>query len=173
MFSNFRSYYMYLFLFLLAGIIFIPLYVSIAGGFKTIGDLRTNSLGLPTEWIVGNYTSLLVDNKFWLFTWNSVLYAAGTTFHQSLQNQLNTFSLDDDEKSIAEFLVGSIDDSGYIRRDLIDLMDDLAFTQNVFTTEGKIEKILLNVVQKLDPIGVGARDLKECLVIQLKTKEKN
>ena len=80
MFSNFRSYYMYLFLFLLAGIIFIPLYVSIAGGFKTIGDLRTNSLGLPTEWIVSNYTSLLVDNKFWLFTWNSVLYAAGTTF---------------------------------------------------------------------------------------------
>ena len=51
----------------MAGIIFIPLYVSIAGGFKTIGDLRTNSLGLPTEWIVSNYTSLLVDNKFWLF----------------------------------------------------------------------------------------------------------
>ena len=100
-------------------------------------------------------------------------YAAGTTFHQSLQNQLNTFSLDDDEKIIAEFLVGSIDDSGYIRRDLIDLVDDLAFTQNVFTTEEKIEKTLLNVVQKLDPIGVGARDLKECLVIQLKTKEKN
>ena len=100
-------------------------------------------------------------------------YAAGTTFHQSLQNQLNTFSLDDDEKIIAEFLVGSIDDSGYIRRDLIDLVDDLAFTQNVFTTEEKIEKILLTVVQKLDPIGVGARDLKECLVIQLKTKEKN
>lgn len=100
-------------------------------------------------------------------------YAAGTTFHQSLQNQLNTFSLDEDEKIIAEFLVGSIDDSGYIRRDLIDLVDDLAFTQNVFTTEEKIEKILLNVVQKLDPIGVGARDLKECLVIQLKTKEKN
>ena len=100
-------------------------------------------------------------------------YAAGTTFHQSLQNQLNTFSLDEDEKIIAEFLVGSIDDSGYIRRDLIDLVDDLAFTQNVFTTEEKIEKILLNVVQKLDPIGVGARDLRECLVIQLKTKEKN
>lgn len=100
-------------------------------------------------------------------------YAAGTTFHQSLQNQLNTFSLDEDEKIIAEFLVGSIDDSGYIRRDLIDLVDDLAFTQNVFTTEEKIEKILLNVVQKLDPIGVGARNLKECLVIQLKTKEKN
>ena len=91
MFSNFRSYYMYLFLFLLAGIIFIPLYVSIAGGFKTIGDLRTNSLGLPTEWIVGNYTSLLVDNKFWLFTWNSVLYAAGTTFLVILLASMTAF----------------------------------------------------------------------------------
>ena len=91
MFSNFRSYYMYLFLFLLAGIIFIPLYVSIAGGFKTIGDLRTNSLGLPTEWIVSNYTSLLVDNKFWLFTWNSVLYAAGTTFLVILLASMTAF----------------------------------------------------------------------------------
>ncbi len=100
-------------------------------------------------------------------------YAAGTTFHQSLQNQLNTFSLNDEEKIIAEFLVGSIDDSGYIRRDLIDLVDDLAFTQNVFTTEEKVKDILLKVVQKLDPVGVGARNLKECLIIQLKTKQKN
>ena len=100
-------------------------------------------------------------------------YAAGTSFHQSLQSQLSTFSLTDDEKSIAEFLVGSVDDSGYIRRDLIDLVDDLAFTQNVFTTEEAVEKVLLKVVQTMDPIGVGARDLKECLVIQLKAKEEN
>jgi len=102
-----------------------------------------------------------------------VPYAAGTSFHQSLQSQLSTFSLTDDEKSIAEFLVGSVDDSGYIRRDLIDLVDDLAFTQNVFTTEEAVEKVLLKVVQTMDPIGVGARDLKECLVIQLKAKEEN
>lgn len=102
-----------------------------------------------------------------------VPYAAGTTFHQSLKNQLNTFRIDEEEKSIAEFLVGSIDDSGYIRRNIIDLVDDLAFTQNVFTTEEKVEKVLLKVVQTLDPVGVGARDLKECLVIQLKTKSEN
>ena len=102
-----------------------------------------------------------------------VPYAAGTSFHQSLQSQLSTFSLTDDEKSIAEFLVGSVDDSGYIRRDLIDLVDDLAFTQNIFTTEEAVEKVLLKVVQTMDPIGVGARDLKECLVIQLKAKEEN
>ena len=98
-------------------------------------------------------------------------YAAGTTFHQSLKNQLNTFRINEEERLIAEFLVGSIDDSGYIRRDIIDLVDDLAFTQNVFTTEEKVEELLTKVVHTLDPIGVGAPDLKECLVIQLKTKK--
>ena len=100
-------------------------------------------------------------------------YAAGTTFHQSLKNQLNTFRINEEERAIAEFLVGSIDDSGYIRRDIIDLVDDLAFTQNIFTTEEKVVNILTQVVQKLDPIGVGARDLKECLIIQLKAKKES
>ncbi len=99
-----------------------------------------------------------------------VPYAAGTTFHQSLKNQLSTFRINEEEKAIAEFLVGSIDDSGYIRREIIDLVDDLAFTQNVFTTEEKVENVLKNVVQRLDPIGVGALDLKQCLIIQLKSK---
>ncbi|GAB7256133.1 RNA polymerase factor sigma-54 [uncultured Polaribacter sp.] len=102
----------------------------------------------------------------------NVPYAAGTSFHQSLKNQLNTFTLDDEERAIAEFLVGSIDDSGYIRREIIDLVDDLAFTANVFTTEEKVIKVLKKVVHKLDPLGVGARDLKECLIIQLKAKDK-
>ncbi|MCL7752123.1 RNA polymerase factor sigma-54 [Polaribacter sp. Z022] len=101
----------------------------------------------------------------------SVPYAAGTSFHQSLKNQLNTYSFDEEEKAIAEFLVGSIDDSGYIRRDILDLVDDLAFTANVFTTEEKVISILKRVIHTLDPIGVGARDLKECLIIQLKRKE--
>ncbi len=100
-------------------------------------------------------------------------YAAGTTFHQSLNNQLNTYRIDDEERAIAEFLVGSIDDSGYIRRDIIDIVDDLAFTQNIFTTEEKVKDILINIVQKLDPVGVGALDLKECLIIQLKSKSEN
>tara|TARA_R110002049_G_scaffold2846_14_gene23217 strand:- start:17509 stop:18966 length:1458 start_codon:yes stop_codon:yes gene_type:complete len=102
----------------------------------------------------------------------NVPYAAGTSFHQSLKNQLSTFSLSDEERSIAEFLVGSIDDSGYIRREIIDLVDDLAFTANVFTTEEKVISVLKKVVHTLDPLGVGARDLKECLIIQLKAKDK-
>ncbi len=100
----------------------------------------------------------------------SVPYASGTSFTQHLRNQLNTFRLDEEAKEVAEFLVGSIDESGYIRRPLTDIMDDLAFTQNVFTDEQKIEEVL-KIVQELDPAGVGARNLQECLLIQLKRKE--
>ncbi|MCB0444054.1 MAG: RNA polymerase factor sigma-54 [Gelidibacter sp.] len=98
-------------------------------------------------------------------------FAAGTSFTQYLTNQLNTFRLTDDERDIAEFLVGSVDESGYIRRSLSDIMDDLAFTQNVFTDEKSIEKVL-HIVHQLDPAGVGARNLQECLSIQLHRKEK-
>ncbi|MBJ7882776.1 RNA polymerase factor sigma-54 [Gelidibacter salicanalis] len=99
-------------------------------------------------------------------------FAAGTSFTQYLTNQLNTFRLTDDERDIAEFLVGSVDESGYIRRSLADITDDLAFTQNVFTDEKSIEKVL-HVVHQLDPAGVGARNLQECLSIQLHRREKN
>ncbi len=98
-------------------------------------------------------------------------YAAGTSFTQHLINQLNTYRLSDEEYSIAEFLVGSVDESGYIRRELSDIMDDLAFTQNVYTTEENIKKVL-KIVHQLDPAGVGARNLQECLSIQLHRKEK-
>jgi len=99
----------------------------------------------------------------------SIPYASGTSFTQHLKSQLNTFRLDDEEEQIALFLVGSVDESGYIRRELSDIMDDLAFTQNVYTTEDKIESVL-SIVQQLDPAGVGARDLQECLSIQLHRK---
>ncbi|WP_047548317.1 RNA polymerase factor sigma-54 [Psychroserpens sp. Hel_I_66] len=99
-------------------------------------------------------------------------YAAGTSFTQHLTTQLNTFRLSDEERDIAEFLVGSVDESGYIRRSLSDIMDDLAFTQNIFTSEEKIEKVL-HKVHQLDPAGVGARNLQECLSIQLHRKDKN
>lgn len=97
-------------------------------------------------------------------------YAAGTSFTQYLMQQLNTYRLDEEEKEIAQFLVGSVDESGYIRREIQDIVDDLAFTQNVYTTEDKVEKVL-KVVQELDPAGVAARDLQECLLIQLERKE--
>ena len=99
----------------------------------------------------------------------SVPYASGTSFTQHLKNQLSTYRLNEDEQDIAEFLVGSVDESGYIRRSLSDIMDDLAFTQNIYTTEEKIEEVL-KIVHQLDPAGVGARNLQECLLIQLKRR---
>lgn len=100
----------------------------------------------------------------------NVPYASGTTFNQYLITQLNTYRLTEEEKQIAEFLVGSIDESGYIRRAIPDILDDLAFTQNIYTSEEKIEGIL-HIVQQLDPAGVGARGLQECLILQLVRKD--
>lgn len=97
-------------------------------------------------------------------------YAAGTSFSEYLRNQLQTFRLAEEELQIAIFLVGSVDESGYIRRSLEDIVDDLAFTQNIFTDVETVEKFL-KIVQGLDPSGVAARSLKECLLIQLKRKK--
>ncbi len=95
--------------------------------------------------------------------------ASPVSFHQDLINQLNTFILNEDERDIAEFLVGSIDDMGYIRRSTLDLVDDMAFTQGIYTDEKTVERIL-NIIHELEPSGVGARDLQECLLLQLKHK---
>ena len=103
---------------------------------------------------------------------NQIPYAGGVSFHQNLKSQLNTFTLNESKTVIAEFLVGSLDDSGYLRREVIDLVDDLAFTQNIYTSEQEVEEILFNIIQKMDPIGVGARNLKECLTLQLANKRK-
>jgi RNA polymerase sigma-54 factor len=95
--------------------------------------------------------------------------ASPVSFHQDLINQLNTFILNDNDREIAEFLVGSIDDMGYIRRSIQDIVDDLAFTQGIYTDEKTVEH-LLHVIHELEPPGVGARDLQECLLLQLKHK---
>jgi RNA polymerase sigma-54 factor len=95
--------------------------------------------------------------------------AAATTFHQDLINQLNTFILTDEEREIAEFLVGSIDDDGYLRRDVQDIVDDMAFTQAIYTDEKTVEK-MLTIIHDLEPAGVGARNLHECLLLQLRHK---
>ena len=96
-------------------------------------------------------------------------FAAPISFHQDLINQLNTFILTEEDRDIAEFLVGSIDDMGYIRRSISDIVDDLAFTQAVYTDEKTVER-LMHVIHELEPSGVGARDLQECLLLQLKHK---
>ena len=91
------------------------------------------------------------------------------SFHQFLDNQSKNLILKNSEKPICEFLIGSIDESGYLRREIDDIIDDLAFTQNIIATKDEVLSIL-EKIQDLDPPGVGARSLQECLLIQLKKK---
>jgi len=100
---------------------------------------------------------------------NKVPITGGISFHEYLISQLVTFSFNEQDGKIAEYLVGNIDDDGYIRRELRAIVDDLAFTQNIFVEEDELERVL-SQVQEMDPAGVGARNLKECLVLQLKRK---
>ena len=102
----------------------------------------------------------------------TVPLSGGISFHQYLQQQMGNLILNDDEMQIAEFIIGSIDDSGYLRRTEDQLIDDLAFTQNIFVEKKQLEKIIRSV-QSLDPPGVGARDLRECLQLQLEKKKKD
>lgn len=101
----------------------------------------------------------------------SIPYAQGISFLDFLEEQLSMYRLDEEEFTIAEFIIGNMDDDGYIRRDLQAIVDDLAFTQNIYTDKNEVEHLLTKYIQKLDPIGVGARDLQECLKIQLENKQ--
>jgi len=94
---------------------------------------------------------------------------ASYSFHQYLDNQSKNLILDEKYKPICDFLIGSIDESGYLRREVEDIIDDLAFTQNIVTSREEILSVLKKI-QELDPPGVGARSLKECLLIQLRRK---
>jgi RNA polymerase sigma-54 factor len=97
-------------------------------------------------------------------------YASGSTFHDHLIAQLGLRQLDEKQISIATTIIGNLDDSGYLQRELSAMVDDMAFTQNVMTTTSEILEVL-RVIQELDPAGVGARNLKECLLIQLQRKK--
>ena len=102
----------------------------------------------------------------------AIPYAAGTSFNQFLKNQLHSFSFKDEELKIAEFILGSLDQFGYLRRELIDISDDLAFTMGIDADENRIQKIL-DKIYLLDPAGIGAKNLQQCLLLQLKRKKIN
>lgn len=95
--------------------------------------------------------------------------SGGASFHEVLKAQLMLRKMDDKEKAIAENIIGNIDDDGYLRREIEAIVDDLAFTQNVMCSEEEVEDVLF-LVQDLEPAGVGARDLRECLLLQLERR---
>ena len=93
----------------------------------------------------------------------------GDTFRDSLVRQLGMRNLSDFDKKIAEYIVGNIDNDGYLRREIENIVDDLAFNAGIEVDEAKV-KLLLNMIQRMEPAGVGARNLRECLLLQVRIK---
>ena len=128
-----------------------------------LDDYLMDDDDVPTYKLSVNNTSADDDRK-------DVPFVSGTTFHDLLHSQLGLRDLDEKEMIIAETIIGNLDDSGYLQRDPDAMVDDLAFSQNIQTTKEEILKVL-SIIQELDPPGVGARNLQECLLIQLRRIE--
>lgn len=110
------------------------------------------------------------DNNYGTNENKVIPHRVETSFYDTLKTQLLMLELDDREQKVAEQIVGSIDDDGYLRRAVNSIADDLAFRQNVISNEEEI-KSLIQQIQQFDPAGVAARDLQECLMLQLLRKK--
>lgn len=97
-------------------------------------------------------------------------YSGSTTFQERLSKQLFMLDLEDDDYVIADTIIGNLDESGYLNREIDAIVDDLAFAQNISVTEEQVERVL-SKIQQMEPAGIGARDLKECLMIQINRKQ--
>lgn len=118
------------------------------GGYKMQGD--------------GNYNSDEEDRE--------IPISSQASLHEQLIQQLNYLKLDERQKVIGQQLIGSIENDGYIRRDLEAIINDLAFSQNIETDIDELEEILRKI-QSFDPAGIASRNLQECLILQLERKE--
>lgn len=99
-------------------------------------------------------------------------FSSGVSFHDSLIDQIGLSDLTDEEELIAEYIIGNIDEDGYLRRDLVSIADDLAFHLNIEVKLKYLER-LLEIIQDFDPPGIGARNLQECLQLQILRKKGN
>ncbi len=97
--------------------------------------------------------------------------ASTVSFQENLSAQLENLELTEQERIIAEYLLGCIDEDGYIRRELSSVVDDIAFSQNITTTVAELEAVLKMIQDEFDPAGIGAKDLQECLRLQLDRKK--
>ena len=97
-------------------------------------------------------------------------FSTGSSFHEHLESQFNLRDLTERQKILGEYILGNIDEDGYLRRELINIVDDLAFLQNIEATEEELLDVL-KIIQDLDPPGVGARTLRESLLLQLGRKD--
>ncbi len=137
-------------------------------------DLKTNEDRDNEEFSVSDY---LNEEDYPSYRYNTqntskddkvtdLPFSDGTSFHEYLQEQVSMVMLNEREKILAEHIIGNIDEDGYLRREIAAIVDDLEFTQNIKTNEAELIGIL-RIIQDLDPPGVGARNLRECLRLQL------
>ena len=99
-------------------------------------------------------------------------FSGGMSFHEHLEAQLGLRDLSEEQSLLATYILGNIDEDGYLRRKLSAIADDLAFSMNITTSEDELLEILM-VIQDFEPTGVGARDLQECLLLQIETKNQS
>jgi RNA polymerase sigma-54 factor len=117
------------------------------------------------------YYKLQVNNKGKDDEDKDMPMASSTSFQETLSNQLENLELTEQQKIIAEYLLGCIDEDGYIRRELSSVADDIAFSQNLTTTAEELETVLQMIRDEFEPVGIGAKDLQECLRLQLDRKK--
>ena len=129
-------------------------------------DDYLNDEDIPDYRLQVNNTSKDEDRR------DEIPYASGSSFHDSLISQFNLRSDTEREDILGEYIIGNIDDDGYLRREVENMVDDLAFLQNITTDTDELT-VVLKIIQDLEPAGVGARDLRECLLLQLERKDKS
>lgn len=101
---------------------------------------------------------------------NESLLTEGQSLYDYLLEQIHLANINEEDVKIAEYIIGNLDTDGYLRREVKAIVDDLAFSQGIYTTKERVDDVLENYVQKLDPPGVGARGLQECLLLQIEKK---
>jgi len=129
-------------------------------------DDYLNDEDIPDYRLQVNNTSGDEDKK------NEIPFTAGSSFHENLMSQFSLRADSEKELQIGEYVIGNIDEDGYLRREVENMVDDLAFLQNITTTTEEVQAVL-EIIQDLEPAGVGARDLHESLTLQLVRKDQS
>lgn len=133
-------------------------------------DKEGEEFGMEDYLTDDDYSGYKMQGDFYEQEEKDIPIASSFNLYDSLLTQLEFLNLNERKETIAKHLIGSIENDGYIRRDLYSIANDLAFTQNIETDEDEIEEVLFKI-QEFDPAGIAARDLQECLYIQIKRKE--
>ncbi len=132
------------------------------GEYDSLGDYLTED-DIPDYKLQENNRS--ADNRA-----EEIPFSEATSFYEILREQLGERKLTEHQKALGEYLIGSLDDDGLLRKDLESVNDELAIYAGIETSEAELEE-MLHVLQDFDPPGIGARDLRECLLIQIRRKE--